>query len=80
MGASGAVSGILAAYMMLRPCAKVSVFVFRAIVRMRAYWVIGAWILLQLYQVASQTDDGVAYMAHIGGFVAGVILVVVKPF
>src|SRR5262249_33824263 len=74
VGASGAISGILAAYLMLRPCAKVSVFVFRFVVRVRAYWVIGAWVLLQLYQIASQTDDGVAYVAHGGGLVAGALL------
>ena len=80
VGASGAVSGILAAYLLLRPCAKVSVFVFRAVVRMRAYWVIGAWVLLQLYQVASQADDGVAYMAHAGGMIAGALLfLVIRP-
>ena len=46
IGASGAISGVLAAYLMLRPCAKVSVFVLRAVIRVRAYWVIGGWILL----------------------------------
>jgi membrane associated rhomboid family serine protease len=74
IGASGAISGILAAYLLLRPCAKVSVFVLRFVVRVRAYWVIGGWVLLQLYQIASQTDDGVAYVAHGGGLIAGAIL------
>ena len=41
VGASGAISGVLAAYLMLRPCAKVTVFVLRIVVRVRAYWVIG---------------------------------------
>ena len=54
VGASGAISGILAAYLLLRPCAKVSVFVLRFVVRVRAYWVIGGWMLLQLYQIANQ--------------------------
>jgi len=71
VGASGAISGILAAYLMLRPCAKVSVFVLRVVVRVRAYWVIGGWVLLQLYFLASSTDDGVAYGAHVGGLIAG---------
>jgi membrane associated rhomboid family serine protease len=80
VGASGAVSGILAAYLLLRPCAKVSVFVLRAVVRMRAYWVIGGWVLLQLYQIASQPNDGVAYLAHAGGLVAGALLfLVMRP-
>lgn len=71
VGASGAISGILAAYLMLRPCAKVSVFVLRVVVRVRAYWVIGGWVLMQLYFLPSSTDDGVAYGAHVGGLVAG---------
>jgi membrane associated rhomboid family serine protease len=74
VGASGAISGILAAYLLLRPCAKVSVFVLRIVVRVRAYWVIGGWILLQLYQIASHADDGVAYVAHGGGLIAGALL------
>ena len=80
VGASGAISGILAAYLLLRPCAKVSVFVLRFVVRVRAYWVIGGWILLQLYQIASQTSDGVAYVAHGGGLIAGALLfLIMKP-
>jgi membrane associated rhomboid family serine protease len=74
VGASGAISGILAAYLLLRPCAKVSVFVLRFVVRVRAYWVIGGWVLLQLYQIANQTNDGVAYVAHGGGLIAGAVL------
>jgi membrane associated rhomboid family serine protease len=65
---------------MLRPCAKVSVFVLRMVVRVRAYWVIGGWVLLQLYQIANQASDGVAYVAHGGGVIAGAILfLVMKP-
>jgi membrane associated rhomboid family serine protease len=74
VGASGAISGVLAAYLLLRPCAKVSVFVLRIVVRVRAYWVIGGWILLQLYQIANQANDGVAYVAHGGGLLAGAVL------
>jgi len=80
VGASGAISGILAAYLLLRPCAKVSVFVLRVVVRVRAYWVIGGWVLLQLYQIANQTNDGVAYVAHGGGLIAGALLfLLMKP-
>jgi membrane associated rhomboid family serine protease len=70
VGASGAISGVLAAYLMLRPCAKVTVFVLRTVVRVRAYWVIGGWILLQLFYFGSHAGDGVAYAAHLGGLVA----------
>jgi membrane associated rhomboid family serine protease len=80
VGASGAISGILAAYLLLRPCAKVSVFVLRVVVRVRAYWVIGGWVLLQLYQIASHTNDGVAYVAHGGGLIAGALLfLIMRP-
>jgi membrane associated rhomboid family serine protease len=74
VGASGAISGVLAAYLMLRPCAKVTVFFLRAVVRVRAYWVIGGWILLQLFYFGSHQDDGVAYAAHLGGLIAGAAL------
>ena len=74
VGASGAISGVLAAYMLLRPCAKVSVLVLRVVIRVRAYWVIGGWILLQLFYFGSHADDGVAYAAHLGGLIAGAAL------
>lgn len=80
-GASGAISGVLAAYLMIRPCAKVSVFVLRVGVRVRAYWVIGGWVLLQLFMFAAAgPDDNVAYIAHLGGLAAGVgLLLLLKP-
>jgi membrane associated rhomboid family serine protease len=74
IGASGAISAILMAYLMLRPCARVTTFVLRVVVRVRAYWVIGGWIVLQLISMASDDNDGVAYVAHGGGLVAGAIL------
>src|SRR4051812_7235678 len=80
VGASGAIAGVLAAYLMLRPCAKVTVFVLRVVVRVRAYWVIGAWGVLQLVSLAGQPEDDIAYLAHIGGFAAGALLfVVLRP-
>jgi membrane associated rhomboid family serine protease len=74
IGASGAISGVLAAYLLLRPCARVSVFVLRVFVRVRAYWVIGFWALLQIFLLSQHSDDGVAYLAHVGGLAAGAIL------
>jgi membrane associated rhomboid family serine protease len=80
IGASGAISAILSAYLMLRPCAKVTALVLRVIVRVRAYWVIGGWIMLQLVSLVAGEKDGVAYMAHGGGLVAGVVLfVLMRP-
>jgi membrane associated rhomboid family serine protease len=74
IGASGAIAGVLAAYLMLRPCAKLWVLLFLRPVRIAAYWAIGGWIALQLFDIASNSDDGVAYAAHIGGLAAGALL------
>jgi membrane associated rhomboid family serine protease len=82
IGASGAIAGILAAYLMFRPCHKVLVFipyfllwlVVRPVVRLAAFWVLGGWAVIQVWHISVQAQDGVAYMAHGGGFVAGVIM------
>jgi len=82
IGASGAIAGVLAAYLMFRPCQKVSVFVpyillwfvIRPVVRIDAFWVLGGWILLQFWAISVQTQDDVAYMAHVGGLIAGAAL------
>lgn len=79
LGASGAIAGVLGAYIILFPQRRVRVLIVSWVVRLPAILVIGAWILLQLVSgigtisTASGTG-GVAYMAHIGGFVGGVIL------
>ena len=80
LGASGAISGVLAAYLVLFPRQKVRVLMMRQIVVMPAFIVIGFWILLQFISGVgqiSQTEEtgGVAYAAHIGGFLAGLALV-----
>jgi membrane associated rhomboid family serine protease len=74
VGASGAIAGVLAAYLMLRPCAKLWVLVFFRPVRIAAMWAIGLWVGLQFYDILSGSDDGVAYGAHVGGLVAGSML------
>jgi membrane associated rhomboid family serine protease len=74
IGASGAIAGVLAAYLMLRPCAKLWVLVFFRPMRIYAMWAIGIWVALQFYDMASGGDDGVAYAAHIGGLAAGALL------
>lgn len=76
VGASGAIAGILGAYLLYFPGQNVKVLLGRSIVEMRALIVIGFWILLQVFSGAgslfsSQETGGVAYMAHIGGFAAG---------
>jgi membrane associated rhomboid family serine protease len=80
VGASGAIAGVLGAYLIMFPRGRVSVLMGRAVVPMSALVVIGFWILIQIFSqisvfsAGSQAGGGVAYMAHIGGFVAGVVL------
>jgi membrane associated rhomboid family serine protease len=79
IGASGAVSGIIAAYLMLYP--KVTVWVliaWRIPIPLTAAWCLGAWIAFQFWQLAFASDtSNVAWLAHIGGLAAGVIFVVI---
>jgi membrane associated rhomboid family serine protease len=76
LGASGAISGVLGAYIVMFPTNRVSVFLFRAVVPVPAIVAIGMWIVLQLIAGfgggLTGEGGGVAYMAHIGGFFAGV--------
>jgi membrane associated rhomboid family serine protease len=80
VGASGAISGILAAYMLLFPRARVTVIVPLGIIFyplvVSAIWVVGFWFVLQLLSAAftNPGDPGVAFWAHVGGFAAGVVL------
>ena len=79
LGASGAIAGVLGAYLIRFPRNQVRVLMFRAVVAVPAVVVLGGWILLQLISQVSvvQGAGGVAYMAHIGGFVAGVVLILI---
>ncbi len=80
LGASGAIAGVLGAYILLFPKARVSVLQGQRIIPVPALIVIGLWFVLQLFSgigsIASTAADtgGVAFMAHIGGFVAGFAL------
>lgn len=76
IGASGAVSGVLAAYLLLHPHANVYSFAFFRFAWLRAYFVLGFWIVVQLANglLADADAGGVAWWAHIGGFVAGLVL------
>lgn len=76
LGASGAIAGVLGAYLLFFPGGKVTVLLGRQLTQMSALVVIGFWFLLQFISgisTASSNSDvgGVAYMAHIGGFLAG---------
>ncbi|HKQ74348.1 MAG TPA: rhomboid family intramembrane serine protease [Blastocatellia bacterium] len=79
LGASGAISGVLGAYLILFPQGRVRVLMRGGTVAVPALVVIGLWILLQLVNgigsiTHSSQTGGVAYMAHIGGFVVGMAL------
>lgn len=80
LGASGAIAGVLGAYLVLYPRRKVRVLLWWWIVHLPAIIVIGGWILIQLLSgigtvgTTASANGGVAYMAHIGGFFGGVLL------
>jgi membrane associated rhomboid family serine protease len=80
VGASGAISGVLGGYMVLFPRNRVRVMTRGGIMHVPAFVMLGIWILIQLVSGVgslAQTEDtgGVAFMAHVGGFVAGLALV-----
>lgn len=76
IGASGAVSGVVAAYLMLHPRVKVWVLVlWRVPLRLTARLLLGAWILFQIANVIIAEDSDVAWIAHVGGLAAGAVLV-----
>ncbi|MEI7847366.1 MAG: rhomboid family intramembrane serine protease [Chloroflexota bacterium] len=79
LGASGAIAGVLGAYILMFPQQQVRVLIGGMITPVPALIVIGGWIVLQFFSgfgsIAETADTGgVAYMAHIGGFIAGFVL------
>jgi len=83
IGASGAVSGVLGAYLLLFPKARVHTLIFLGffiqVLKLPAVFVIGFWIVIQfingLISKGVSNHGGVAWFAHIGGFIAGMILI-----
>lgn len=80
LGASGAISGVLGGYILLYPTRRVTVFLFRFLTEVPAYVAIGIWFAFQLISGlgmlgGGSQQGGVAYAAHVGGFVAGLVLV-----
>ncbi len=75
IGASGAIGGVLGAYLINHPKARVLVLIpfgfFSQIIKIRALYVLGFWFILQFIS----SSGGVAYAAHIGGFISGIILI-----
>ncbi len=82
VGASGAISGVLGAYLVMHPKVKVLVLaLYRLPIRLPAYIVLGGWIAMQVFFVLTDRggdEGGVAWWAHIGGLLAGLLLIV--PF
>ena len=77
IGASGAVAGVIAAYLMLHPRVKVWVLVMKAIpMQISALFALGAWIVWQIVMVVMPQVGPVAWWAHIGGLLAGAILII----
>lgn len=79
LGASGAIAGVLGSYILMFPREQVKVLLGNSVSQVSALIVIGFWIVLQFFSgvasIASTTDTGgVAFMAHIGGFIAGFVL------
>ena len=79
LGASGAIAGVLGAYILMFPKGSVRVLQGSRVIQVPALIVIGLWIVLQFFSGIGSVADaaqtgGVAYMAHIGGFVAGFLL------
>jgi len=82
VGASGAISGVLGGYLILFPFTKIKTFIFLGffwtIVRIPAILLLLFWVVLQILNSVSPEASGTAWFAHIGGFVAGVLLIL--PF
>ncbi len=78
IGASGAISGVIGAYLILHPKAQILTLAFRFFIHIPAFIMLGIWIGLQVINVSMASDTGgggVAWWAHIGGLIAGCILI-----
>jgi membrane associated rhomboid family serine protease len=74
VGASGAIAAVMGAYLVWYPNVRIHTLVFIVIVRLRAMWVLLYWFVLQFF---TDPNEGVAWMAHVTGFVYGVIVALV---
>lgn len=86
VGASGAIAGVLGAYFLLYPRARVLTWFFVFVIYLPAWVVLGEWIVLQFLQgqqmltmTAKRDIGGVAFWAHVGGFIAGMIMIKLFP-
>ena len=74
IGASGAVAGVVVGYVMLRPCAKITVLLGVIPLRISAYWVVGLFVVSQLWNLGASSKSEVAYWCHFGGMLGGAVL------
>jgi len=83
VGASGAISGVLGAYLIAYPKNKISLLFIFMIVRVRALYVLGFWFLYQTFNAllipADQQVSGIAWVAHISGFMSGLVIYLFLP-
>ena len=79
IGASGAIAGVLGGYLLMHPKANVNVLmwiiIFISVIRVPAFIVLGFWIVGQFFNASFTSGSGVAYFAHIGGFIVGILLI-----
>jgi membrane associated rhomboid family serine protease len=79
LGASGAISGVLGGYMLLFPTRRIHIWIVLGIIRVPAILAVGLWFVFQVINgvgaLGGEEAGGIAYAAHIGGFIAGLILV-----
>jgi membrane associated rhomboid family serine protease len=77
IGSSGAVAGVIAAYLVLHPKVRVWVLAFKFLpLRISAFWALGGWVVLQIAMLLLPQVGPVAWWAHIGGLIAGALLIV----
>ena len=87
VGASGAIAGVLGAYFLLYPRARVLTWFFIFVIYLPAWVVLGEWIVIQFFNGAATLSlaqagrdvGGIAFWAHIGGFVAGMVMIKILP-
>lgn len=79
IGASGAIAGVLGAYFILYPRARVLTWLFVIVIWLPAWLILGYWFVVQFINVSAIAESGVAVWAHLGGFAAGVIMIKVFP-